>query len=182
VTANYRSLSLWHDTYPGPLEPRLPLADDTQVDVAIVGGGYTGLWTAYYLLRMDPSLRIVVIEKEIVGFGASGRNGGWCVGELAAGRSSRAGRRQRCCAPLPRRVVRLRRRGRARGGTGRVRLPLRQRGHDPWGFQDRHTATFPNHEGIVVPKGWHFPMTVDLDLFVDTVRDWWQRKVTKQTI
>jgi len=55
------------------------------VDVAIVGGGYTGLWTAYYLLRTDPSLRVVVIEAEIVGFGASGRNGGWCVGELAAG-------------------------------------------------------------------------------------------------
>ena len=85
MTADYRSLSLWHDTYPGLLEPRLPLAADTQVDIAIVGGGYTGLWTAYYLLRLDPSLRIVVIEKEIVGFGASGRNGGWCVGELAAG-------------------------------------------------------------------------------------------------
>ena len=54
--------------------------------------------------------------------------------------------------------------------------------NDPWGFQDRHAATFPNHEGIVVPKGWHFPMTVDPDLFVDTVRDWWQRKVAKQTI
>ena len=85
MTADYRSLSLWHDTYPGPLDPRPPLAGDTQVDIAIVGGGYTGLWTAYYLLRLDPSLRIVVIEKEIVGFGASGRNGGWCVGELAAG-------------------------------------------------------------------------------------------------
>ena len=47
-------------------------------DVAIVGAGYTGLWTAYYLQRADPSLRIVVLEAEIVGFGASGRNGGWC--------------------------------------------------------------------------------------------------------
>jgi len=85
VTADYRSLSLWLANQPGSLEPRPPLTGDTQVDVAIVGGGYTGLWTAYYLLRLDPSLRIVVIEKEIVGFGASGRNGGWCVGELAAG-------------------------------------------------------------------------------------------------
>jgi len=85
VTTDYRSRSLWHDNYPGSLDPRPPLAGDTQVDVAIVGGGYTGLWTAYYLLRLDPSLRIVVIETEIVGFGASGRNGGWCVGELAAG-------------------------------------------------------------------------------------------------
>ena len=85
MTDDYRSLSLWLDNQPGSLEPRPPLTGDSQVDVAIVGGGYTGLWTAYYLLRLDPSLRIVVIEKEIVGFGASGRNGGWCVGELAAG-------------------------------------------------------------------------------------------------
>lgn len=85
MTAEYRSLSLWLDDHPDPLDPRPPLAGDTQVDVAIVGGGYTGLWTAYYLLRLDPSLRIIVVEREIVGFGASGRNGGWCVGELAAG-------------------------------------------------------------------------------------------------
>jgi glycine/D-amino acid oxidase-like deaminating enzyme len=46
-------------------------------DVAIVGGGFTGLWTAYYLLRADPSLDVLVLEAEHVGFGASGRNGGW---------------------------------------------------------------------------------------------------------
>ena len=40
--------------------------------------GYTGLWTAYYLARADPTLRIVVLEREVAGFGASGRNGGWC--------------------------------------------------------------------------------------------------------
>jgi glycine/D-amino acid oxidase-like deaminating enzyme len=48
--------------------------------VAIVGAGYTGLWTAYYLTRADPSLRLAVIESEFAGFGASGRNGGWCSG------------------------------------------------------------------------------------------------------
>ena len=48
------------------------------VDVAIVGAGYTGLWTAYYLLGLDPTLRVALVEKEIAGFGASGRNGGWC--------------------------------------------------------------------------------------------------------
>jgi glycine/D-amino acid oxidase-like deaminating enzyme len=48
------------------------------VDVAIVGGGFTGLWTAYYLLGADPSLRVAVVEQEFAGFGASGRNGGWC--------------------------------------------------------------------------------------------------------
>ena len=51
---------------------------DAQVDVAIVGAGYTGLWTAYYLRRADPTLRIAILESEIAGFGASGRNGGWC--------------------------------------------------------------------------------------------------------
>ena len=74
----YRSLSLWHDTAPDPLEPRAPLGGDLDVDVAVVGAGYTGLWTAYYLARADPSLRIAVLEREIAGFGASGRNGGWC--------------------------------------------------------------------------------------------------------
>jgi glycine/D-amino acid oxidase-like deaminating enzyme len=48
------------------------------VDVAVVGAGYTGLWTAYYLAEADPSLSIAVLESEVAGFGASGRNGGWC--------------------------------------------------------------------------------------------------------
>ncbi|MCY3850070.1 MAG: FAD-binding oxidoreductase [Acidimicrobiaceae bacterium] len=67
------------------LPSRTALQGDHQVDVAIVGGGFTGLWTAYYLARLDPSLTVLVIEKAHVGFGASGRNGGWVVGELAAG-------------------------------------------------------------------------------------------------
>ena len=74
----YASRSLWLDTVPGSLDPRAPLPGDLQCDVAIVGAGYTGLWTAYYLHRADPSLRIAVVESEIAGFGASGRNGGWC--------------------------------------------------------------------------------------------------------
>ena len=56
---------------------RDPLTADESVDVAIVGGGFTGLWTAYYLLEADPSLKVLVLEAEHVGFGASGRNGGW---------------------------------------------------------------------------------------------------------
>jgi glycine/D-amino acid oxidase-like deaminating enzyme len=63
---------------PGSLEPRAPLDGDLHVDIAIVGAGFTGLWSAYYLLEADPSLRIAVLESEIAGFGASGRNGGWC--------------------------------------------------------------------------------------------------------
>jgi glycine/D-amino acid oxidase-like deaminating enzyme len=73
----YAGLSFWHETA-GDLTPRAGLDGDTDADVAIVGGGLTGLWTAWYLLERDPGLRIVVLEKEIAGFGASGRNGGWC--------------------------------------------------------------------------------------------------------
>lgn len=76
MTAGYRSLSFWHDTVPGPLDPRPALPGDRDADVAIIGAGYTGLWTAYHLSLLDPSLRIVVLEREIAGFGASGRNGG----------------------------------------------------------------------------------------------------------
>ena len=74
----YRGLSLWHDTCPGSWTPRAPLPGDRDVDVAVVGAGFTGLWTAYYLSRLDRSLRIAVLEREVAGFGASGRNGGWC--------------------------------------------------------------------------------------------------------
>ncbi len=74
----YRDLSLWHDRFPDSWDTRSPLPHDTAVDVAIVGAGYTGLWTAYYLSLHDPTLRIAVVEREVAGFGASGRNGGWC--------------------------------------------------------------------------------------------------------
>jgi glycine/D-amino acid oxidase-like deaminating enzyme len=74
----YRKLSFWLDTVPGTLEPGDPLPGDLDADVAIAGAGYTGLWTAYYLSRADPGLKIAVCEREIAGFGASGRNGGWC--------------------------------------------------------------------------------------------------------
>jgi glycine/D-amino acid oxidase-like deaminating enzyme len=74
----YRELSFWHESVPDDLTPRAALPGDISADVAIVGGGLTGLWTAYYLLRAKPELKVVVLEKEIAGFGASGRNGGWC--------------------------------------------------------------------------------------------------------
>ncbi len=85
MVSDYSNLSLWMATFEGDLTPRAPLDGDASADVAIVGGGFTGLWTAYYLAERDPSLSILVIEREICGFGASGRNGGWAVGELAAG-------------------------------------------------------------------------------------------------
>ncbi len=77
--------ALWLDRFDPPITPRPPLGADRQYDVAIVGGGFSGLWTAYYLIRTDPTLRIAVLERDFCGFGASGRNGGWAVGELAGG-------------------------------------------------------------------------------------------------
>lgn len=76
--SGYAGLSLWHETADTDWTPRPPLPGGRDVDVAIVGGGLTGLWTAYYLAEADPTLRIAVLEAEVAGFGASGRNGGWC--------------------------------------------------------------------------------------------------------
>ena len=79
----YRDLSLWHDSLPGELQPRPALNGEEHCDVAIVGAGYTGLWTAWHLRQLDPTLNIVILEAEIAGFGASGRNGGWCSAYLS---------------------------------------------------------------------------------------------------
>lgn len=80
--SSYRRASFWLDDLVvsgrDDLTPRAPLTADARVDVCIVGGGLTGLWTAYELARADPTLKIAVLEREIAGFGASGRNGGWC--------------------------------------------------------------------------------------------------------
>jgi glycine/D-amino acid oxidase-like deaminating enzyme len=75
---DYSRYSFWLETSGDDLTPRSPLASSTEADVVVLGAGYTGLWTAYYLLKADPDLKVAVVEKEIVGFGASGRNGGWC--------------------------------------------------------------------------------------------------------
>lgn len=71
------SRSLWLDSLDRTVTPRPALQQHLDVDVAIVGGGFTGLWTARELLRRDAKLRVAVFEKETCGFGASGRNGGW---------------------------------------------------------------------------------------------------------
>lgn len=70
--------SFWSTSGGAATRSRPSLSGDTTADVAIVGAGYTGLWSAYYLKQAQPDLRIAVIEKEHAGFGASGRNGGWC--------------------------------------------------------------------------------------------------------
>jgi glycine/D-amino acid oxidase-like deaminating enzyme len=74
---DYEKLSLWLETAPGSLAPRPALDGDRTADVVIMGGGFSGLWTAYYLLKAEPGLDVVVVEAEICGYGASGRNGGW---------------------------------------------------------------------------------------------------------
>lgn len=79
-----RSPVLWRAGL-GPRPPRPRLDGDASADVVIVGAGFTGLWTAYYLRALAPDLSVVVLEAETAGFGASGRNGGWCSGELPGG-------------------------------------------------------------------------------------------------
>jgi glycine/D-amino acid oxidase-like deaminating enzyme len=80
---HWRQRSLWLDQLPGPLEPRPPLTGDETADVAIVGGGLSGLWSAYYLKREQPDLDVILVEREIAGFGPSGRNGGWVRGGMS---------------------------------------------------------------------------------------------------
>ncbi|NBB60877.1 NAD(P)/FAD-dependent oxidoreductase [Pseudomonas putida] len=80
--AAWRTISLWMDQLDEPLVARAALEQDLDVDVAIIGAGYTGLWTAYYLKRQAPDLNIVILEAQTAGFGASGRNGGWLMGNL----------------------------------------------------------------------------------------------------
>lgn len=66
---------LWHEIPKPPL--REQITSPLKTDVVIVGAGFTGLWTAFWLSELNPALDITIIEKEYVGFGASGRNGGW---------------------------------------------------------------------------------------------------------
>ncbi len=80
MNRDYRNISFWF----AGLEPhaRPGLTRDLQVDVAIAGAGFTGLWTAYYLKRLAPELSVAILEAETAGFGASGRNGGWLMGSV----------------------------------------------------------------------------------------------------
>lgn len=79
---SYKKQSLWLSQLSN-LEIRPGLSANHEVDVAIIGAGFTGLWTAYYLKKKSPELRVAIVEADIAGFGASGRNGGWLIGELS---------------------------------------------------------------------------------------------------
>jgi len=82
LESRHRARSLWLDQVAEPLTPRPGLPGDLDCDAAIVGAGFTGLWTAYYLKRLQPDMRVVVLEAEVAGFGPSGRNGGWASGGI----------------------------------------------------------------------------------------------------
>jgi len=77
LESRYRARSLWLGGIEAALTPRPALESSAHCDVAIVGAGFTGLWAAYYLKRHQPDLRVTVVEREIAGYGPSGRNGGW---------------------------------------------------------------------------------------------------------
>ena len=78
-------VSFWYSEMGVP-DQRPALSGAVSADVCIVGGGFTGLWSAYYLKRADPSLRVVILEQRFAGYGASGRNGGWLFGGIAGSR------------------------------------------------------------------------------------------------
>jgi glycine/D-amino acid oxidase-like deaminating enzyme len=83
LESRYRARSLWLDGLEESLARRPALSGDRECDVAIVGAGFTGLWTAYSLASLQPDLRIAIVEREIAGFGPSGRNGGWASAGIA---------------------------------------------------------------------------------------------------
>ena len=107
AVSSYRQRSFWLDSVAAddPLTPRPALGGDLDVDVAIVGGGFTGLWTAYALRRADPTVRVAVLEAEVCGFGASGRNGGWASALLPMSLHTLAGRHGRVAAVAMQRAM-----------------------------------------------------------------------------
>src|ERR1700751_6084580 len=80
-------VSYWWHALGGFPSRRASLPGPLEADVCIVGGGYTGLWTAYYLAERRPDARIVVLEAAFAGYGASGRNGGWVTSEMPGSRA-----------------------------------------------------------------------------------------------
>ncbi|MEU4116595.1 FAD-binding oxidoreductase [Kitasatospora sp. NPDC028055] len=96
-------VSFWYAAEGVP-QPGPALPGGADVDVCIVGGGYTGLWTAYYLKKAEPSLRVALLERRFCGYGASGRNGGWLYNGFA-GREAFAGKYGRGRAAAMQRVM-----------------------------------------------------------------------------
>lgn len=76
---DYREKSWWLETLPEAITPNPPPQSDEKVDVVIIGGGYTGISTGYHLKMTEPSMDVRVLESDICGYGASGRNGGFSM-------------------------------------------------------------------------------------------------------
>ena len=98
-------VSWWWRDLGGTPPLRASLSGDLAVDVCIVGAGYTGLWTAYYLKRAQPDLRICIVEQRFAGFGASGRNGGWLTNSVTGGRAQYVARHGRDAAIAQQRAL-----------------------------------------------------------------------------
>ena len=98
-------VSWWWRDIGGTPAPRAPLPGDLTLDVCIVGAGYTGMWTAYYLKLAQPDLRVGVIEQSFAGFGASGRNGGWLTNSVTGDRSQYVARHGRDAAIAQQRAL-----------------------------------------------------------------------------
>lgn len=77
--SDYASKSWWLESLPEPIVPNAPLVGSQKADVTVIGGGYTGLSTAYHLKRLDPGIDVRVVEADVCGYGASGRNGGFSM-------------------------------------------------------------------------------------------------------
>jgi glycine/D-amino acid oxidase-like deaminating enzyme len=87
--ADAAPVSAWLDSPLRP-EPRPPLTEVTSCDLVVVGGGYSGLWTAVLAKERDPSREVVLLEGERIGWAASGRNGGFCAASLTHGKDNGA--------------------------------------------------------------------------------------------
>jgi glycine/D-amino acid oxidase-like deaminating enzyme len=77
--SSYKRRSWWLESLPADIVPEAPLADEQRTDIAVIGGGFTGLSTAYHLRQLVPDAQVRVLESEVCGFGASGRNGGFSM-------------------------------------------------------------------------------------------------------
>jgi len=125
----------------GEVEPAPPLAAERSADVLVVGGGFTGLWTAWHLRQLEPEARVVVLESEAVcGRGPSGRNGGFCNGMWL----SAASLRERWGDQAALAICRA-----AADGVERIGAFCEEQGVDAWwrpaGYLQ--TSTTPAHDG-----------------------------------
>ena len=76
---DYRAKSFWLEQASANYIENPPLEGTARADVVIIGGGFTGVSTAYHLKKTQPGLRVMLLESDVIGYGASGRNGGFAM-------------------------------------------------------------------------------------------------------